>query len=134
MFMRHFLEKLLFRQHRDPQFLRLIQLASRRFSGHEETGLLADASRSLSAKFDDHLLDFRAAQGRQRAGDDNRLAGKGKLFVGCCVGLFYFHFRIDADRFQFADHMLSGFAMEKIVDRLGDRGADLIDVRELFDR
>ena len=67
--------ELLFAQHRDAQLAGLVQLAAGLFAGDDVVGVLRDARGGAAAELGDQLLDLVAAVFRERAGDDERLAG-----------------------------------------------------------
>ena len=68
--------KLLLRQHRHAERLRLVELAAGLLAGDDVVGLLRHAAGRLAAERFDQLLDLLAAVVRQRAGHDERLAGE----------------------------------------------------------
>ena len=65
-----------FVENRDAEVRRLLQFAARCLTGHEVVGLLGDGARDAAAVALDERRGILAAQARQGARDDERLAGE----------------------------------------------------------
>ena len=115
------LQKLILSQNLDSEFIRLGQLAAGILAGDDKAGLFADAASGASAQVGDQPLDLLPLELLHRPRHHDGFAGQRRRSARCP-----FHFRIDSDAIQFGDRVPARVAVEKIVNRLRDHVADLV--------